>query len=52
MTASSIPVADLRDWQAGGKSRDHFIRTVGESLTDIGFFALASHGIPDRKSVV
>lgn len=46
MTESSIPVADLRDWQAGGTSRDHFTRTVGESLADIGFFALASHGIP------
>jgi isopenicillin N synthase-like dioxygenase len=47
MTESSIPVADVRDWNAGGVSRDHFIRTVGESLTDIGFFALANHGVPE-----
>ncbi len=47
MSESSIPVADLRDWNAGGSARDGFIRTVGESLTDIGFFALANHGIPE-----
>jgi isopenicillin N synthase-like dioxygenase len=47
MTESSIPVADLHDWHAGGASRERFIRTVGESLADIGFFALANHGIPE-----
>lgn len=47
MTESSIPVADLHDWNAGGDARERFIRTVGDSLADIGFFALANHGVPE-----
>jgi isopenicillin N synthase-like dioxygenase len=46
MTDSNIPVVDYRDWQAGGEARARFVRGVGESLADIGFFALANHGIP------
>ncbi|HVV86800.1 MAG TPA: 2-oxoglutarate and iron-dependent oxygenase domain-containing protein [Kofleriaceae bacterium] len=46
MTDSNIPVVDHRDWLAGGAARDRFVRGVGESLADIGFFALAHHGIP------
>jgi isopenicillin N synthase-like dioxygenase len=46
MTDSNIPVVDYRDWQAGGAARERFVRGVGESLADIGFFALANHGIP------
>ena len=45
MTESNIPVVDYREWQEGGAARDRFVRGVGESLTDIGFFALANHGI-------
>lgn len=44
--SSSLPEVDLHDWQAGGAARERFIRGVGESLTDIGFFALVNHGIP------
>lgn len=47
MTESSIPVVDLRDWHAGGAARERFARTVGESLADIGFFALANHGVAE-----
>jgi isopenicillin N synthase-like dioxygenase len=43
----NIPVVDLRDWQAGGARRDRFVRAVGESLADIGFFAVVHHGVPD-----
>lgn len=32
---------------AGGARRAAFVRTVGESLTDIGFFAVKQHGVPD-----
>jgi isopenicillin N synthase-like dioxygenase len=46
MTDTNIPVVDYRDWQAGGEARDRFVRGVGESLADIGFFALANHGVP------
>lgn len=45
MTDSSIPVVDLEDWKAGGAARERFVRGVGESLAEIGFFALANHGI-------
>ncbi len=45
MTETNLPVVDLHDWHAGGAARDRFVRGVGESLADIGFFALANHGI-------
>jgi isopenicillin N synthase-like dioxygenase len=44
----SIPVVDLRDWNAGGAAKQTFVRGVGESLADIGFFAVQHHGIPDE----
>jgi isopenicillin N synthase-like dioxygenase len=46
--AQNIPVVDLRDWDAGGTARERFVRAVGESLADIGFFAVQHHGIPDE----
>ncbi len=48
MAGQNIPVVNLRDWQEGGTARDKFVRTVGESLADIGFFAVENHGIPDE----
>jgi isopenicillin N synthase-like dioxygenase len=45
---ANIPVVDLRDWSAGGVARERFVRAVGESLADIGFFAVQNHGIPDE----
>jgi len=44
----NIPVVDLHDWAAGGARRDRFVRGVGESLADIGFFAVVHHGVPDE----
>ena len=48
MAVQNIPVVDLRDWMEGGAGRQSFVRTVGESLTDTGFFAVRNHGIPDE----
>jgi len=50
MTSSSIPVVDLRDWHEGGAARERFVHGVGESLAEIGFFALAHHGVPEPLS--
>jgi isopenicillin N synthase-like dioxygenase len=44
----NIPIVDLRDFLAGGGRRAGFVRAVGESLADIGFFAVVHHGIPDE----
>ncbi|MBK9032613.1 MAG: isopenicillin N synthase family oxygenase [Myxococcales bacterium] len=46
MTATSIPIVDVHDWQGDDAARARFVRGVGESLADIGFFALANHGVP------
>ena len=43
----SIPVIDFADYVSGDESRrQKFIQKVGDSLKDIGFFALENHGIP------
>jgi isopenicillin N synthase-like dioxygenase len=47
MAAQNIPVVDLGDWYAAGAARQRFVTTVGESLADIGFFAVRDHGVPD-----
>ena len=44
-SAQNIPVVDLRDWRAGGDAHRRFVRGVGESLADIGFFAVANHDL-------
>jgi isopenicillin N synthase-like dioxygenase len=41
----TIPVASLADFLAGGARRQAFVKTVGDALVDIGFFALADHGV-------
>ena len=46
-SAQNIPVVDLRDWRAGGDAHRRFVRGVGESLADIGFFAVANHAIDE-----
>ena len=47
MARDSIPTLDLREYSEGDSaSREAFVRKMGEALEDIGFFALAGHGIP------
>ena len=41
----SLTVCDLSDWRAGGERKEKFVKQIGESLQDIGFFALTGHGI-------
>jgi isopenicillin N synthase-like dioxygenase len=45
VTNQTIPVASLGDYQAGGDRQRRFVATVGAALDDIGFFALADHGV-------
>lgn len=47
MTSQNIPVVDMGDWHEGGAARQRFVTTVGESLADIGFFAVKNHRVPD-----
>ena len=43
----SIPVVDYLDFTTGDEERKSaFIQSVGDSLKEIGFFALKNHGIP------
>ena len=47
MGMQTIAVVDLNDYRSGDeKARAQFVSTVGDALCDIGFFALAGHGIP------
>ncbi len=46
MSNIEIPVVHVKDFLAGGESRDAFIKTIGDALRDIGFFAVEDHGIP------
>jgi isopenicillin N synthase-like dioxygenase len=48
MAVQNLPVVDLRAWADGGAARQGFVRAVGESLSDIGFFAVRDHGVPDE----
>lgn len=45
MSRQTIPVASLPDFAAGGERRQLFVKTVGDALADIGFFALSNHGV-------
>lgn len=45
MSAQTIPVASLQDYRAGGERQKEFVKTVGDALVDIGFFALTDHGV-------
>lgn len=44
----TIPVASLADFHAGGNRQKQFVKTVGEALADVGFFALSDHGVDHR----
>jgi isopenicillin N synthase-like dioxygenase len=41
----SIPVLDFADCPLDGPIPDRFVRALGEALEDLGFVALANHGI-------
>ncbi len=42
----TIPVLDLKDFLNGTRrERDKFVQALGDSLREIGFFALENHGI-------
>lgn len=45
MSSQTIPVVSVKDYRAGGAQRTRFVTTVGESLTEIGFFAIEGHDI-------
>ncbi|MFZ9888965.1 MAG: isopenicillin N synthase family dioxygenase [Myxococcota bacterium] len=48
MKEASIPVVDLKDLRSGGPRRAAFVRTMGDALRDIGFFAVRNHDVtPD-----
>ncbi len=47
----TIPVVDLADWRAGGAAHARFVAGVGAALADIGFFAVANHGIAERLTL-
>ncbi len=45
-TTASIPVVDLRRFQnASPQEQQTFVRTVGDALRDVGFFAVTNHGV-------
>ena len=51
--ARTLAICDLADWRAGGQRRENFVKSMGDALQDIGFFALTGHGIdiePIKKS--
>lgn len=46
MQTPSIPVVDLRDFKsASGADQQKFVKTLGDALRDIGFFAVTNHGV-------
>ncbi len=45
MSTQNIPVVDLDDWFADDAARAKLITTVGEALSEIGFFAVKNHRI-------
>ena len=51
MVEQTIPVVDLNDFLKGSSSqKDDFVNTVGQGLTDLGFFAIENHGV-DHKLI-
>ncbi len=48
MAQDSIPVLDFEDCSAAGPRQDAFVRALGGALEDLGFVAIANHGI-DRS---
>lgn len=49
MPNQTIPVVNLEDFSSGSESkRQDFVRTMGNALRDLGFFALSGHGVDGR----
>lgn len=47
----SIPVVNLRSFTHGTpKDKDSFVKTLGDALTDLGFFSVEDHGV-DMKLI-
>jgi isopenicillin N synthase-like dioxygenase len=45
----SIPVVSLADFHKGtAAERERFVKTLGDALVDIGFFAVTNHGVDAR----
>jgi isopenicillin N synthase-like dioxygenase len=42
----TIPVVDLNDFKSADKQRqDLFVKTLGDALVEVGFFAVENHGV-------
>ena len=49
MSNQSIPVVSLKSFTHGtSNDRDRFVSTVGDALTDLGFFSVEDHGVDMR----
>lgn len=49
MTQNTIPVVDLHDYLSNDtKRQEQFVKSVGDALCQVGFFALLNHGLSDR----
>jgi isopenicillin N synthase-like dioxygenase len=49
MNEQSIPVVSLKNFTHGNANeRDRFVSTVGDALTDLGFFSVEDHGVDMR----
>jgi len=45
----TIPVVDLNDFRSNDQTRKtKFIKTLGDALVDIGFFAIENHGVDSK----
>ena len=46
MNTPSIPVIDMNDYYSPDDDRKaKFIKTLGDALVDLGFFAVENHGV-------
>jgi len=44
----TIPVLDLREFDAGDEARQQFVTQLGQALEHLGFFAVTHHGVEDN----
>ena len=45
MTNTRLQTVHVDDFMAGGRSRDEFVRKLGQALEEVGFFAVEGHDI-------